>query len=94
MPWLTSCVPALALVLCLLVFAGVVLPAVWSAQPTRRQAAAAVLTQLLTALRGPRSTSPSMPAPPLCAADAVPAGHRQTHPDPGLLDAEARDTPA
>ncbi|PAZ16215.1 hypothetical protein CLM62_09495 [Streptomyces sp. SA15] len=92
MPCLTGYVPALILALCLLVFAGVALPAVWSAQPTRRQAAAAVLAQLLTALRGPGSTGPCAPALPLCAGSAAPAGHQQAHPDPNLPDAEARDT--
>jgi hypothetical protein len=33
------------------VYAGVVLPAVWSRKPARRNAALRVLTQLLTALR-------------------------------------------
>ncbi|GGY70980.1 hypothetical protein GCM10010326_76430 [Streptomyces xanthochromogenes] len=94
MPWLTGQVPALALALCLLAFAGVVLPAVWSTQPARRQAAAAVLAQLLAALRGPGRTGPSVPAPPLGATGPAPTGHRQAHPDPHLPDAEARDTTA
>jgi hypothetical protein len=40
-----------ASVLVLLVYAGVVLPAVWSAKPARRKAAAAVLRQILAILR-------------------------------------------
>jgi hypothetical protein len=40
-----------ASVLALLVYVGVVLPAVWSAKPARRQAAAAVLRQILVTLR-------------------------------------------
>lgn len=64
MPWLTGQVPALALALCLLAFAGVVLPAVWSTHPARRQAAAAVLAQFLAALRGPGRTGSSVPTPP------------------------------
>ncbi len=38
-------------VLALLVYAGVALPAVWSAKPARRKAAAAVLAQILAMLR-------------------------------------------
>ena len=38
-------------VLALLVYAGVVLPAVWSAKPARRKAAAAVLRQILDVIR-------------------------------------------
>ena len=38
-------------VLALLIYAGVVLPAVWSAKPARRKAAAAVLRQLLASFR-------------------------------------------
>lgn len=38
-------------VLALLVYAGVVLPAVWSAKPARRKAAAEVLRQILAILR-------------------------------------------
>jgi hypothetical protein len=38
-------------VLALLIYAGVVLPAVWSAKPARRKAAAAVLHQILAILR-------------------------------------------
>jgi hypothetical protein len=37
-------------VLALLVYAGVALPAVWSAKPARRTAAAAVLRQILAIL--------------------------------------------
>ena len=52
--WIPSSLPALALAAFLLVFAGVVLPAVWSIRPARRHAAAAVLAQLLAALPGAR----------------------------------------
>jgi hypothetical protein len=38
-------------VLALLIYAGVVLPAVWSAKLSRRKAAAAVLRQILAILR-------------------------------------------
>jgi hypothetical protein len=38
-------------VLALLLYAGVVLPAVWSTKPARRKAAAAVLHQILAILR-------------------------------------------
>lgn len=38
-------------VFALLVYVGVVLPAVWSAKPARRKAAAAVLHQILAILR-------------------------------------------
>lgn len=82
------------LALRLLAFAGVVLPAVWSTHPARRQAAAAVLAQLLAALRGPGRTGPSVPTPPLGATGPAPTGHRQAHPDPHFPDAEARDTTA
>ncbi|RII13363.1 hypothetical protein DSC45_23725 [Streptomyces sp. YIM 130001] len=41
----------LPILLVLGTFLGVVLPAVWSTQPTRRHAAAQVLAQLLAALR-------------------------------------------
>lgn len=45
-------VPAVAVVLAVvLVFGGVVLPAVWSRRPARRAAAAKVLAQLLGAFR-------------------------------------------
>lgn len=37
--------------LILLVYAGIALPAVWSAKPARRKAAAAVLRQILAILR-------------------------------------------
>jgi len=37
--------------LALLIYAGVVLPAVWSAKPERRKAADAVLRQILSILR-------------------------------------------
>jgi hypothetical protein len=36
------------------IFAGVVLPAVWSARPERRAAALATLKELLAAIRRPR----------------------------------------
>jgi hypothetical protein len=36
--------------LCLLAYLGIALPAVWSAKPARRKAAAAVLYQILNAL--------------------------------------------
>lgn len=36
----------------LLVYIGIVLPAVWSAKPARRKAAAAVLSQILNAWTG------------------------------------------
>jgi hypothetical protein len=37
----------------LLIYLGVILPAIWSRKSTRRTAAAAVLAQLLNALRRP-----------------------------------------
>lgn len=37
----------------LLIFLGVILPAVWSTRPDRRQAATNVLTHMLNALRSP-----------------------------------------
>lgn len=40
-----------ALLLAVLVYAGVALPAVWSAKAARRTAAAAVLSQILALLR-------------------------------------------
>ena len=42
MSWLTAPVPALVPALVFSVFAGVVLPAVWSTRPARRRAASAV----------------------------------------------------
>ncbi|GFE25938.1 hypothetical protein RB199_30385 [Streptomyces libani] len=52
MSWPTSDSASSVLALIFLaVFAGVVLPAVWSSRPSRRRAAAAVLAQLLSALR-------------------------------------------
>ncbi|MGI5380617.1 hypothetical protein ACQEV2_41725 [Streptomyces sp. CA-251387] len=77
MSWLIAPVPALVLALVFSVFAGVVLPAVWSTQPARRQAAAAVLAQLLRAGRDvdgsarPSGLSSSLPA--------APADHPQAH---------------
>jgi hypothetical protein len=44
-----------AIVLVLLVYAGVVLPAIWCRHPARRQDARAVLQQLLNIVRQPRS---------------------------------------
>lgn len=38
--------------LALLVYLGIALPAVWSAMPSRRKAAASVLQQILNALTG------------------------------------------
>jgi hypothetical protein len=38
--------------LVLLIYAGIALPAVWSAKPARRKAAAAVLRQVLNACTG------------------------------------------
>lgn len=38
--------------LVLLIYAGIALPAVWSAKPARRKAAAAVLRQILNACTG------------------------------------------
>lgn len=77
MSWLTiTHVPALVLVLAFVVFAGVVLPAVWSTHPARRQAAAAVLAQFLTAARDTgdvRLSTPPSPPP----AGSAPAGHQQ-----------------
>lgn len=87
MSWLTAPVPALVLALLFSVFAGVVLPAVWSTQPARRQAAAAVLTQLLQAGRDIGDTRlPTLPPPP---ADAAPADHQRAHGEPAHPDNEA-----
>jgi len=47
-------IPALAVIMFILVYAGVMLPAVWSARPARRAAAAAVLQQILDLLRRSR----------------------------------------
>lgn len=47
-------IPALAGILFILVYAGVVLPAVWSAKAARRAAATAVLQQILDLLRRSR----------------------------------------
>lgn len=63
-------------VLALLVYGGIALPAVWSAKPARRKAAADVLRQILTLIasishkprnRLPRATQPqsNMPTRPL-----------------------------
>ncbi|MFD7130218.1 hypothetical protein [Streptomyces sp. NPDC059894] len=52
MPFPAPHLPVLFLAVAFLaVYAGVVLPAVWSRKPARRQAALKVLTQLLGALR-------------------------------------------
>lgn len=52
MSWLTTDSLGPLLVTAFIVFfVGVVLPAVWSSRPDRRQAAATVLTQFLTVLR-------------------------------------------
>jgi hypothetical protein len=42
-------------VIVLLVYAGIILPAIWSAKPTRRRDARAVLQQILRFLQEPRS---------------------------------------
>ena len=47
-------IPALAVIVFILVYAGVVLPAVWSARAARRAAAAAVLQQILDLLHRSR----------------------------------------
>lgn len=44
-----------AAVIILLVYAGIALPAVWSAKPARRKAAAAVLRQILDVCKRARS---------------------------------------
>ncbi|MGW5125330.1 hypothetical protein ACWEQ7_15000 [Streptomyces sp. NPDC004069] len=54
MLWMPGSLPALMLAVFVSVFVGVVLPAIWSAQPARRRAAAAVLTQILAAMPGTR----------------------------------------
>jgi hypothetical protein len=46
---------AVAAVIVLLVYVGVILPAVWSTKPTRRRDARAVLQQLLRLVHEPRS---------------------------------------
>jgi hypothetical protein len=46
---------AVVAVIMLLVYAGIILPAVWSTKPARRRDARAVLQQLLYFLREPRS---------------------------------------
>ncbi|MGH3685098.1 MAG: hypothetical protein ACRDRU_07910 [Pseudonocardiaceae bacterium] len=48
----------------LLIFLGVVLPAVWSTRPDRRQAATDVLTHMLNALRSARPGEPGHQGPP------------------------------
>jgi hypothetical protein len=50
-PHLMIAVAASAILLALMVFFGVALPAVWSTKPDRRKSAAAVLNQILTTLR-------------------------------------------
>lgn len=81
MSWLTAPVPALVLALVFFVFAGVILPAVWSTQPARRQAAAAVLAQLLQGLRDVAGSPLSaLPSPP--PADAAPTVHQRPPGEP------------
>jgi hypothetical protein len=50
-PSLLAAIAVGVTMLALLVFFGVVLPAVWSSKPTRRKAAATVLGQILGTLR-------------------------------------------
>lgn len=50
-PHLVVLLAGLIGILAVLVYAGVVLPAVWSAKPARRKAAAQVLDQILSLLR-------------------------------------------
>lgn len=50
-PSLLAAVAVGVTLLVLLVFLGIALPAVWSSRPARRKAAAAVLGQILGALR-------------------------------------------
>lgn len=50
-PSLLAAVAVGVTLLALLVFLGIALPAVWSSRPARRKAAAAVLGQILGALR-------------------------------------------
>lgn len=47
-------IPVLAVTAFVLLYAGVVLPAVWSTRPARRAAAAAVLQQIIDLLRRSR----------------------------------------
>jgi hypothetical protein len=47
-------IPVIAVIMFVLVYAGVVLPAVWSARPERRAAAAAVLQLIADLLRRSR----------------------------------------
>lgn len=54
MLWVPGSLPALLLVVFVCLFVGVVLPAIWSAQPARRRAAAAVLAQILAVMPGTR----------------------------------------
>ncbi|WP_328301885.1 hypothetical protein OG389_31250 [Streptomyces sp. NBC_00435] len=51
MHWLTSHAIVLPALMFTALFTGVVLPAVWSSRAARRRAAAAVLSQILMALR-------------------------------------------
>lgn len=55
-PHLVAVIAADAALLALLVFAGIALPAVWSSKSARRKAAAAVLGQILAALRRQRGS--------------------------------------
>jgi hypothetical protein len=50
-PYLPVIIMVTGLALALLVFFGVILPAVWSSKPARRKAAAAILDQILATLR-------------------------------------------
>ncbi|MET9106884.1 hypothetical protein [Streptomyces zhihengii] len=80
MSWLTTHLPILLPSLAFFsTFTGVVLPAVWSTQPARRQAAAAVLTQLVGVVRrGPAPTEPNAPVAPACQAEPAPPPHHTT----------------
>ncbi|MER6385465.1 hypothetical protein [Streptomyces sp. NPDC001250] len=90
MSWLTVPVPALVLALVFSVFAGVVLPAVWSTRPARRKAAAAVLAQLLHAGRDVGGTRLSaLPSPP--HAEPAPAGYQQAQGQPRRPDNGAQE---
>ncbi|MEV0643295.1 hypothetical protein AB0I77_52140 [Streptomyces sp. NPDC050619] len=90
MSWLTDHVPALVLALVFFVFAGVVLPAVWSTRPARRKAAAVVLAQLLQAGRDVGGTRLSMPPSPPSAGPATTV-HRQPQVQPHHPDNDAQD---
>jgi hypothetical protein len=68
--WISGSLPVLMLAVFVCLFVGVVLPAVWSAQPARRRAAAAVLAQILAVV-------PSRRRPPGTGGPGVSEG-----PDP------------